>query len=407
MRSSGEDAPLRGRRIVFVLAWSVLGGAERDALSTAAHLAEAGATVSVLALTGESGRARDLFASLGVSWHAQPTDWHGTRPRKVVQLVALAARLRALRPDVLLPYTSRPNVLCGLIWRATGASLCVWNQQDLIRAAKFGRRVTSRAVRQTPLFIANSEPAREFLVTELGARRERVHVVLDRAAPIDVDGIRHKARRQLGIEPAVPVVSMLAHLHGGKDHETLLRAWSIVLETSRDPAPVLLLAGRPSGTAEAVKALAFDLELGRSVRFLGDAEDVEAVLAASDIAVLSSRSESRPHALLESAAAGLPIAGTDVPGIRAAVGAHQFPYLAPTGDANALAQALVRLISDQELRAELGGENRRLAVESAAGSGPTVAELITQALTVRRSAGERRALAGRGGKPRSRVRRRR
>ena len=130
-----------------------------------------------------------------------------------------------------------------------------------------------------------------------------------------------------------------------------------------------------------MKALAFDLELGRSVRFLGDVEDVEAVLAASDVAVLSSRSESRPHALLESAAAGLPIAATDAPGIRAALGGHQAPYLAPPGDADTLAQLLTRLISDPDLRTTLGRENRRLAGEDAAGFGPAKVELIARALS--------------------------
>jgi hypothetical protein len=131
-------ADLSGKRVVIVLAWSVLGGAEREAHSTAAQLIEAGATVSVLALTDEDGRARGLFASLGVPWHTQPTDWHGTQFRKLMQLRGLVTRLRRLQPDALLPYTSRPNVLCGLVWQATGASLCVWNQQDLIRAVPGG-----------------------------------------------------------------------------------------------------------------------------------------------------------------------------------------------------------------------------------------------------------------------------
>ena len=173
---------------------------------------------------------------------------------------------------------------------------------------------------------------------------------------------------------------MLAHLHPGKDHATLLRAWRIVLDECGREGPVLLLAGRPSGTEAAVKSLAFDLELGRSVRFLDDVEDVDGVLAASDVAVLSSRSESRPHALLESAAAGLPFVATDVPGIREAVGAHQTPYLAPPEDAARLAQVLVELISQPALRTELGRENRRNAREGASDPGPATVELISRAL---------------------------
>ena len=379
---SGTSAPsLSGRRVVLVLAWSVLGGAERGAFMAATYLRdESGADVSVLALTSEHGRTRELFTSHGFLWHAQPTDWHGGRARKAQQLRLLARRLRALQPDVLLAYTSRPNVLCGLVWRATGASLSVWNQQDVIRAEKFGRRLTAFAVRHTPLFIANSEAASDFLVRELGAPRERVNVVLAGVKPIDVASLRGVWREKLDLANGVPVVSMLAHLHSGKDHATLLHAWRIVLDEIGERAPVLLLAGRPSGTEDLTKALAFDLELGRSVRFLGDVDTVDGVLAASDVAVLSSRSESRPHALLESAAVGLPIAGTDVPGIRGTVGVHQAPFLAPPGDAKELARILIALISDSALRERLGKENRRVTLEEGSSNEPTMAELIARAL---------------------------
>jgi glycosyltransferase involved in cell wall biosynthesis len=158
---------------------------------------------------------------------------------------------------------------------------------------------------------------------------------------------------------------MLGHLHDGKDHATLVRAWAIVLGRLKesDRHAVLLLAGRPSGTEDAVKALAFDLELGRSVRFLGDVSDVGGLLAATDIAVLSSPSESAPHAVLESMSVGLPIAATDIPGIRQVVGVMQFPYLAPPGDAERLADAMFTLASDPDLRHELGERNRSVVEE--------------------------------------------
>ena len=373
-------ARLAGKRIVLVLAWSVLGGAERSALSTAEYLRhELGVDVQVLALTAEDGRTRQMFSALGVPWHTHPTDWHGGRWAKGMQLVSLVRRLRGLRPDVLVPYTSRPNILCGLVWRATGASLSVWNQQDVGVPKKFGRRLLARAVHQTPLFVANSNTARDFLVSTLGAPESRVHVVLDLPVSREIGAERDVSRAELGIADGVVVVSMLAHLHAVKDHATLLQAWRLVLDERPPGAQLLLLAGRPSGTEDAVKALAFDLALGDSVRFLGDVKDVEGLLAASDVSVLTSRSESRPNALLESAAAGLPLAGTDVPGIRETVREHQAPYLAPPGDATRLAEILVLLLSDPALRTQLGDENRLIAVEPPE-SGPTTAELIARSL---------------------------
>jgi glycosyltransferase involved in cell wall biosynthesis len=58
-------------------------------------------------------------------------------------------------------------------------------------------------------------------------------------------------------------------------------------------------------------------------------------------------------------AAGLPVAGTDIPGIREAVGPDGFAYLAPPGDAEALATKLAHLADDPQERRVLGEQNAR------------------------------------------------
>ncbi len=374
-------SPLEGKRIVLVVAWSVMGGAERNALQVTRHLArEEGAHVEVFSLTDREGRFRDEVEKLGIVWHTSRVDWFGSRSYKARTLARVALRLRRLRPDVLMPYTTRPNVVCGLVWRATGASLCVWNQRDLYPSTKFGPALVSRAARASSLFIANSQAAADYLVSEIGAPADRVQVIRD--APELSKAVEDRAtwRARLGIADDTVVVTMLGHLHRWKDHATLLQAWRTVLDRS-DDGVVLLLAGRPAGTEDAIKALAYDLELGRAVRFLGDVVDVAGLLAASDVGVLSSRSESFPNALLESAATGLPIVATDIPGVREVVGSHQLGYLAPPGDFLGLAGALLELIATPSLREELGRENRRFVhSRMAAPPAATAAEVIAEAL---------------------------
>ena len=369
---------LEGKRVVFVVAWAVMGGTERNALQMLLHLAEKErAFVEVLALTGEDGRFRKAVEESGIRWHAYPVHWFGGKRYKARTLGRLALRLKRLRPDVLMPYTTRPNVLCGVVWRATGASLLVWNQRDLSVSTKFSNGLVSRAARASPLLLANSQVGADFLVTKLGAPPKRVHVVRDGVRLAAPAADRTRWRERLGIDEDTVVVTMLAHFHRGKDHKTLLRAWQQVNVRAEGKA-ILVLAGRPVSTEEEAKALAYDLELGRSVRFLGDVDDVSGLLAASDIGVLSSRSESAPRAVLECMAAGLPVAGTDVPGIREMIPRDDDSLLAGPGDADALARALLELIENPDLRHKSGRENQRRAL---ARNSKPAAEQVTQLLT--------------------------
>ncbi len=121
---------------------------------------------------------------------------------------------------------------------------------------------------------------------------------------------------------------------------------------------LLALAGRDDGDRAPVEAFVRDLGLDGSVRFAGDVDDVAGFLSAADAGVLSSRAEGCPNALLECMAAGLAVAGTDVAGVREAVGDDGAQLLAPAGDAEALGAALVRLAREPELRQELGSRNR-------------------------------------------------
>jgi glycosyltransferase involved in cell wall biosynthesis len=353
---------LAGRRIIFVLNWAVLGGAERQAIQLARGLRERGAVVEVCALTAKDGEGRRLCEQMGIPWHPVPIDWlwFSGRLRKARELVQVAAGLRRTRPDVLFPFCGFPNVVCGLVWRTTGAKLCVWHQEDV---NELGRVHDSRirwAVRSTPLFVANARHAGDFLVARWGAPRDRVRVIHEGVEPAAPAADRAAWRADLAIAEGDFAACMIAHLHSGKDHATLLQAWRIVADrlAEQHRHGVLLLAGRPAGTEDALKALAFDLRLQDHVRFVGEVSDVAGLAAACDAGVLSSRAEGCPNAVLESMAAGLAFAGTDIPGIREAVGQDSFPFLAPPGQVEPLAAALVRLAEDPELRSELGARNR-------------------------------------------------
>ncbi|MGE5690130.1 MAG: glycosyltransferase family 4 protein, partial [Pseudomonadota bacterium] len=357
--AGGGGGSLRGRRVVFVLTWSSFGGAERKALTLARHLRDAeGAEPVCVALTAEAGAAAAVADELGIPWHVVPADWRGGRGDKARQLARVARRLRSLRPDVLLPQCTFASTVCGLTWRATGARLCVWNQCDVI-GSRVGTGLVRRALASSSLAVACAHHGRELLVRELGAAPERTHTVYGEVRlPRPVED-RAAWRSRLGLGDADLAVTMLANFKPGKDHPTLLRAWRRVVDGRPEGAPraVLVLAGSDLGTLRDAKAVAFDLDLGGTVRFPGRVADVAGLLAATDVAALASESECLGRGVLEPMAVGLPVTGTDNPGIREAVGPDGAGLLAPPGDAGALAGRLLRLLDDGDLRGRAGAAN--------------------------------------------------
>ncbi|HSD46404.1 MAG TPA: glycosyltransferase family 4 protein [Pyrinomonadaceae bacterium] len=347
---------LKGRRIVFVLGNLELGGAERQALILARYLAEhEGAVVEVWGFN-KTGPVAEICAQHGLQSRVVPFPVNGNGLEKWRALVSVARSLRQARPDILLPYTFVPNVVCGIVWQRTGAPACVWNQRDE-GIVPFDSPLVRRSAQRTPWFVSNCKAGARFLVEKLGVDREKVTVIRNGLEAVGPELDRRTWRERLAVDDRCFVACMVANLHTNKDHATLLRAWRTVL-SDFEPSAVLVLGGRRDGAYESLALLASKLKIADNVRFVGAVSDVAGLLNAVDVSVFSSRSEGCPNAVLESMAAGLPVAGTNIEGIREVVGAAGLRFLSPVEDADSLASVLVKLAKDPELRARAGAENR-------------------------------------------------
>jgi glycosyltransferase involved in cell wall biosynthesis len=143
-----------------------------------------------------------------------------------------------------------------------------------------------------------------------------------------------RSRRPGGPFRAVMVATLESH----KDHATLIRAAGLLREWG--VAAEILLAG--AGRLEApLKALANELGVERTVKFLGARTDVPELLGQCDLFVLSTtEQEGRPGVILEALAAGLPIIASDVEPLREVLENGRWGTLVAAGDPTALAESL-------------------------------------------------------------------
>jgi glycosyltransferase involved in cell wall biosynthesis len=145
---------------------------------------------------------------------------------------------------------------------------------------------------------------------------------------------------------------------------------------------VLLLAGRLDPMTDCVKALAFDLRLHDSVKFLGSVDDIAGLLNAVELGVFSSPMESSPNGVLECMAAGLPVVASDLPGVREVVGEAGLFHLAPPGDAASMADRIVALALHPQKSESLSKANRERIANyfSIEHMGESMTQLIADAL---------------------------
>lgn len=212
-------------------------------------------------------------------------------------------------------------------------------------------------------YIANSQSTKQWMSDNEGVNHSRVEVIHNgfdlSSFPADSAATRKQIRMSLSIEEHVPVVGMVANLRQIKNYDTFLKAAQIVHH--HFPATRFLAVG--SGPElQKLKALSAELGITSAVDFLGARQDIPNVLAACDIGVLSSLSESFSNAVVEYMAAGLPVVTTDVGGAREAVDDDINGFIVPIGDWEKMGKRIVELLESGRT-AEMGQESRRRSSE--------------------------------------------
>jgi glycosyltransferase involved in cell wall biosynthesis len=132
------------------------------------------------------------------------------------------------------------------------------------------------------------------------------------------------------------------------------------------PVQFEILGGDPSeeigerSERERILHTVADLELQHRVRVLGEVSSAEVVeaLRTSDVLLHASLEEGLPTVLLEAMASGLPIVATDCGGVSEAFNDGAEGFLVPPREPEALAEALVRLWEDPEMRSRMGRAGR-------------------------------------------------
>ncbi|MCD9623239.1 glycosyltransferase family 4 protein [Rhabdothermincola salaria] len=282
------------------------------------------------------------------------------RARDVRGLHALHRRLRevmtAFRPDVV--HSHDMGALLWLHQRATRSSpvplvVTVHNVMTRHLQGAAGAQVPmGQMLEKADVVTAVSEHALEDTLSYVPALTGRIRYL--------PNGVPSPPGRESDVVADPRQVVFVGRLTAQKGVDVLLDAMAQVAAVAPD-VRLLVVGEGPDGAA--LRAVASDLGLGGTVRFLGrtGTATVAALMARSALVVMPSRYEGLPLVALEAAWAGRPVLGTRVPGLSEAVVDGGTGVLVAPEDPSALARAMVDLLAAPDRRRELGRAARRRA----------------------------------------------
>jgi glycosyltransferase involved in cell wall biosynthesis len=225
---------------------------------------------------------------------------------------------------------------------------------DLMTPAQF--RAQAAAFRWCDAVVCNSQAAAERLIAA-GLSPQKI-AIIGNALPA---AAFTTAPAALPKRPGVARIGMVARMnHRYKNHSGFLRIAAQIHQ--RMPDVEFLLVG-DGPLRQELEREAASLGLGASAIFLGDRQDMPAVLASLDVAILTSDSESLSNVILEAMAAGLPVVAYGVGG-NSELLSHQPGALIPAGNETSFADAVEKLLADSALRAQLGRNALQFAQEN-------------------------------------------
>ena len=159
------------------------------------------------------------------------------------------------------------------------------------------------------------------------------------------------------------VVLFVGRLHPQKGVDILLQAFKRAQEAKPEIKWCLKLVGN-GYLLDYLQKMSLDLSINQSVEFLGEVNNPESLYVSSDLFTLPSRSEGISNALLEAMAHGLPCIVTDIPGNNDVIKDRENGFLTASDDFENMANAVVELAGDSNLRRKIGEAAYRSVVEN-------------------------------------------
>ncbi len=329
-------------------------------------------------MTPDAGMAAQLRADVGLHVVSRRP---GNDPALIVKLARL---FRQVRPDIVHTHAWGTLVEGLIASRLARIPVVIHGEHGTLQLKRYQAWVQKRAWSAADYVLSVSSRLSERMASSTGFPIDRITTIRN---GVDlrrfVRSTRADARHALSLSADAFVVGTVGRLVPVKDQVQLIDA---VAELRQRGRPVTALIAGDGPLRMALERRAAERGVHADVQFLGHRPDVEQVLAALDVFVLSSSSEGLSNTLLEAMASGVAVVATAVGGADELIEDGRTGLLVPAGAAGPIADSIDLLAADPARRRAMAAAGRHRA-ETLFDHGRMIAEytrLYTDAVRARR-----------------------
>lgn len=272
----------------------------------------------------------------------------------VLSLRKLCVRFK---PDVLVAHGFSEHLWGRYAGLLAGVPALVHVEHNTRERYTLWRLTQARWLARRTARIVGCGPGVHQRLLELDFPADRIITI---ANGIDLEPFAHADQTAFATREAA--IIMVARFGAQKDHKTLIEAVALLRDRGLRPA-VYLAGGGKERHRKLAEQLTAEKDLVDQIRFCGLLRNVPERLCSTRIAVLSTHYEGMPLALIESMAAGCAVIGTRVPGVQEILKNEHNGLLCEHQDPQGLANAIERLLRNEELARRLGSAARLEALE--------------------------------------------
>jgi len=341
-------------KVFYFLTKSEAGGVQTHIFQLSNFMRSLGHDVMVMAYPG--GWLETETKKIGAIFYPNPYLTNAVNPIADLRGAAILKKALAdFRPDLVSCHSTKAGIIGRLAIRNRISTIFTAHGWGFTEGVPFFRKIPIVILEKIACnfcqkIICVSEYDRKLALKYKIAPEDKLITIHN---GVEINEVNVDFRKSKSFDERPLKIIFVGRLSEQKDPILLLRAFESLPEEVGARANIEIIGEGP--LLKKVEKAIRDLKLEHLVKLRGNLprEEVLLALKEADIFVLTTNYEGFPRTILEAMSVGLPVIASDVGGVREAI-TPECGILVPRGNKNALILALKNLISDSELRKNMG-----------------------------------------------------